>query len=80
MPERRPSCRLWLDSEIAIVKPRVLVALGATAASLILPKAKVMRDRAKPFTSPLAATVTVTVHPSSILRAHEVGELPVASR
>jgi uracil-DNA glycosylase len=63
------ACRLWLDSEIAIVKPRVLVALGATAASLVLPKAKVMRDRAKPFASPLAEIVTLTVHPSSILRA-----------
>ncbi len=63
------ACRLWLDSEIAIVKPRVLVALGATAASVILPKARVMRDRAKPFTSPLADIVTVTVHPSSILRS-----------
>jgi uracil-DNA glycosylase family protein len=63
------ACRLWLDSEIAIVKPRVLVALGATAASLLLPNAKVMRDRAKPFSSPLAEIVTLTVHPSSILRA-----------
>jgi uracil-DNA glycosylase family protein len=63
------ACQLWLDSEIAIVKPRVLVALGATAASLILPKAKVMRDRAKPLASPLAEIVTLTVHPSSILRA-----------
>ena len=63
------ACRLWLDSEMSIVKPRVLVALGATAASVILPKAKVMRDRAKPFPSPLAEIVTVTVHPSSILRA-----------
>jgi len=63
------ACRLWLDTEIAIVKPRVLVALGATAASQILPEARVMRDRAKPFTSPLAEIVTVTVHPSSILRA-----------
>lgn len=63
------ACRLWLDSEIAAVKPRVLVALGATAASVILPKAKVMRDRAKPFPSPLAEIVTVTVHPSSVLRA-----------
>ena len=63
------ACRLWLDSEISIVKPRVLVALGATAASLILPKAKVTRDRGKPFSSTLADIVTVTVHPSSILRA-----------
>jgi uracil-DNA glycosylase len=63
------ACRLWLDSEIEIVKPRVLVALGATAASVILPEARVTRDRARPFTSPLAKIVTVTVHPSSILRA-----------
>lgn len=63
------ACRLWLDSEIAIVKPRVLVALGATAASVILPKAKVTRDRARQFASPLAEIVTLTVHPSSILRA-----------
>ena len=63
------ACRVWLDSEIAIVKPRVLVALGATAASVILPKSKVTRDRAQPFQSPLADIVTVTVHPSSILRA-----------
>jgi uracil-DNA glycosylase family protein len=63
------ACHLWLESEISIVKPRVLVALGATAASAILPQAKVMRDRAKPFTSPLAEIVTLTVHPSSILRA-----------
>ena len=63
------ACRLWLDSEIAIVKPRVLVALGATAAALILPKAKVTIDRAKPLPSPLADIVTLTVHPSSVLRA-----------
>ena len=63
------ACRGWLDSEISIVKPRVLVALGATAASVILPKAKVTRDRAKRFSSPLADIVTLTVHPSSILRA-----------
>lgn len=63
------ACRLWLDSEIAIVKPRVLVALGATAASVILPSAKVMRDRGRVLASPLADIVTVTVHPSSILRA-----------
>ena len=63
------ACRMWLDAEIAIVKPRVLVALGATAASVIAPKSRVTRDRAQPFPSPLAEMVTVTVHPSSILRA-----------
>jgi DNA polymerase len=63
------ACRMWLDSEIALVKPKVLVALGATAASVILPAARVMRDRGKRLPSPLAEIVTVTVHPSSILRA-----------
>ena len=63
------ACRLWLDAEIATVKPRVLVALGATAASVLLPKAKVTRDRGKRFPSPLAEIVTLTVHPSAILRA-----------
>jgi uracil-DNA glycosylase family protein len=74
------ACRLWLDSEIAIVKPRVLVALGATAASLILPKAQVMRDHAKRFPSPLAEIVTVTVHPSSILRAPDSESREAARR
>jgi DNA polymerase len=60
---------MWLDSEIALVQPKVLVALGATAASVILPGARVMRDRGKRLPSPLAEIVTVTVHPSSILRA-----------
>jgi uracil-DNA glycosylase len=63
------ACRLWLDAEIAVVKPRVLVALGATAASVLLPTAKVTRDRGQPLPSSLAEVVTLTVHPSSILRA-----------
>ena len=64
------ACRVWLDTEIALVRPRAIVALGATAAhALIGPAARVTRDRTKPFPSPLAPLVTVTVHPSSILRA-----------
>jgi uracil-DNA glycosylase family protein len=74
------ACRLWLDYEIELVKPRVLVALGATAASLILPAAKVTRDRARRFTSPLADVVTVTVHPSSILRAPDSTSRAAARR
>jgi len=64
------ACRVWLDAEIANVKPRAIVALGATAAQAVIgPDAKVTRDRTKPFPSPLAPLVTLTVHPSSILRA-----------
>jgi len=68
--EETMACRVWLDAEIAHVKPRAIVALGATAARMILgPEASVTRDRAKPFPSSLAPLVSLTVHPSSILRA-----------
>ena len=64
------ACRLWLDEEIEAVKPVMIVALGATAASTLLGSAaKVTRDRGKFFKSTLAPLVSLTVHPSSILRA-----------
>jgi DNA polymerase len=64
------ACRPWLETEIALVKPRVLVCLGATAAQALLGRAfKVSRQRGTLVSSPLAPHVTATVHPSSILRA-----------
>jgi uracil-DNA glycosylase family protein len=64
------ACRLWLDEEIESVQPAMIVALGATAASTLLGSAaKVTRDRGKFFPSTLAPHVSLTVHPSSILRA-----------
>jgi uracil-DNA glycosylase family protein len=64
------ACRPWLDAEIALVKPRVIVALGATAAQALLGKQfRVTRDRGKAIASPLADAVVATVHPSSVLRA-----------
>lgn len=64
------ACRIWLDEEIATVKPKMIVALGATAAAALLGSAaKVTRDRGKFFSSALAPLVSLTVHPSSILRA-----------
>jgi DNA polymerase len=64
------ACRYWLDQEIASVRPRIIVALGATAAwSLLGPSVRVTRDRTKKLESTKADIVTVTVHPSSILRA-----------
>jgi uracil-DNA glycosylase len=64
------ACRMWLTAEIETVKPHLIVALGATAAGTLLGSAaKVMRDRGKFFESTLAPLVTLTVHPSSILRA-----------
>jgi DNA polymerase len=64
------ACRPWLDLEIELVKPRVIVCLGATAAQALLGKAfKVTKQRGKPVSSPFADVVIATVHPSSILRS-----------
>jgi uracil-DNA glycosylase family protein len=64
------ACRFWLEEEIATVRPLVLVALGATAARAVVgPGVRVLKDRGTWLPSPLAPNVTVTVHPSSILRA-----------
>ena len=64
------ACRLWLDAEIGILKPQVIVCLGAVAAqALISPTFKVTQQRGKLIPSSLAPHVVATVHPSSILRA-----------
>ena len=69
-PAQMQACEYWLEQEIALVKPRLVVALGATAVrSLLGTAAKVMRDRGESFPSRFAADVLITVHPSSILRA-----------
>jgi DNA polymerase len=66
------ACRPWLDAELAVVKPRVLVCLGATAAQALLGRQfRVSRQRGEPVDSDLAPVVLATVHPSSILRADE---------
>jgi DNA polymerase len=64
------ACRPWLEAEIAVVKPKVIVALGATAAQALLgPKFRVTKQRGEFLESTLAPFVMATVHPSSILRA-----------
>ncbi|MGH9514710.1 MAG: UdgX family uracil-DNA binding protein [Terriglobales bacterium] len=66
------ACRPWLDAEIGVTHPEVIVCLGATAAQDLLGKEfSVMRDRGKFVPSPLAPHVMATVHPSSILRAQD---------
>jgi uracil-DNA glycosylase len=63
------ACRPWLEAEIAVVKPRVLVLLGATAAQSLLGRDfRVTKHRGELLESDLADYVTATVHPSSILR------------
>jgi len=69
------ACRPWLDAEIRLVKPQVLVCLGATAAQTLLGKTfSVTRQRGQLVKSPLAPNVIATVHPSSILRARDENE------
>ncbi len=64
------ACRPWLEAEIAQVRPRIIVCLGATAAQALIGKTfRVTRDRGQFFLSDLAPFITATVHPSSILRA-----------
>ena len=64
------ACRPWLDAELRLVKPQVLVCLGSTAAQSLLGRNfSVMRQRGQLIDSPLAPFVIATVHPSSILRA-----------
>ena len=66
------ACRPWLDAEVAVLKPRVLVCLGATAAQALLGRDfRVSRQRGELVDSPLAEKTIATVHPSSILRAED---------
>ena len=63
------ACRPWLDAELAVIKPRGIVCLGATAAqSLLGPQFRITRDHGQFFEATLAVWVTATLHPSAILR------------
>src|SRR5258705_3925725 len=64
------ACKPWLDAEIEVLKPDVIVCLGATAAQALLGKDfRVSTERGIFIESPLAPYVMATVHPSSLLRA-----------
>jgi uracil-DNA glycosylase family protein len=66
------ACRPWLESELEVVRPRVLVCLGATAAQSLLGKQfRVTKERGRWLESELAEYVTATIHPSSILRRRD---------
>jgi uracil-DNA glycosylase family protein len=66
------ACRPWLEAELDLVKPRVLVCLGATAAQSLLGKQfRVTRERGIPLESDLAEHVVATIHPSAVLRAQD---------
>jgi DNA polymerase len=64
------ACRPWLNAEIQVVRPAVIVCLGATAAQALLGKAfRVTQQRGQMLSSDMGPLITATVHPSSILRA-----------
>ena len=64
------ACFPWLEAEISVVKPRIIVALGATAAQALFGKSfRVTRDRGRPVPFALAPCALATVHPSALLRA-----------
>jgi DNA polymerase len=66
------ACLPWLQAEIDIVRPRVMVCLGATAAQALLGRQfRVTAHRGEFIESTLAPYVMATVHPSSILRAQD---------
>jgi uracil-DNA glycosylase len=66
------ACRPWLEAELEVVQPRVLVCLGATAGQSLLGKQfRVTKERGRWLESELAEYVTATIHPSSILRQRD---------
>lgn len=66
------ACNPWLEEEIRLLRPRVIVALGATAAQALLGKHfRVTEHRGEPMPSELAEAVIATVHPSAVLRARD---------
>jgi uracil-DNA glycosylase len=66
------ACRPWVEAEIALVKPRALVLMGATAAQSLLGKNfRVTQNRGTRLDSDLAELVTATIHPSAVLRSDD---------
>jgi DNA polymerase len=66
------ACHKWLQAELELVKPRVLVCLGATAAKALLGGTPhIERDRGGPLPSELAPVVMLTAHPSAVLRQRD---------
>jgi uracil-DNA glycosylase len=69
------ACRPWLEAEVQVVQPRVVVCLGVTAAQSVFGKAVRLHEmRGQPWSTLLAQTVFVTVHPSAILRHSEAAQ------
>ena len=85
------ACRPWLDAELAVVQPRVLVCLGSTASQALLGRQfRVTKQRGQLVETELAPNALATIHPSAILRMEDdereaeylafVGDLRIAAR
>jgi DNA polymerase len=75
------ACLPWLEAELEVVRPEVIVLLGATAAQALLgPAFRVTRERGRFIRSNLAPHVMATVHPSSLLRIEDDSERKDAIR
>jgi len=73
------ACLPWLEAELAVVKPAALVCLGATSAQALLGShVRIGKDRGRPIDSDLAELVTITTHPSAILRSQDDAERKAA--
>jgi uracil-DNA glycosylase len=69
------ACRPWLAAEMGVVRPRVLVCLGATAAQTVFGAAyRLTKERGQFVRHPWAPHATSTIHPSAILRMPDAGE------
>jgi len=69
------ACRPWLDAELALLHPEIVVCLGATAARALIGKQhRVLRDRGQFVAHPMVKNITATVHPSAILRSPDPDE------
>ena len=63
------ACRPWLEAELRLVEPKLVVCLGSTAGQTVFgPSFRVTKERGKVLSSRFAPRVVATVHPSSLLR------------
>ena len=74
-------CSWWLKNELRLIEPKIVVALGATAATYFLgTSVRVIRDRGKLFKSRTLPPVLVTIHPSYILRIRDRNDADAEKR
>src|SRR5205085_8224309 len=79
--EQIAACRPWLEAEVALVRPKILVCLGATAAQALIGRDyRVSRRHGEVMPSKLAPSIAATVHPSSILRSPDTEARRAAMR